>query len=188
MFLTLPGAWFCITHPTCPDLVAMSLAWGAATLWPVHPYAAVALSLASGFVHERGPVFAAVYAWTPWLLVGLLAVQWWAKAVPRSPSGRLADTLTGHTTLGAIKAHKPHQDLLDWQTLVWPLRAVIPVAAWLGASPAAWAALALAYLSRILGTDTSRFMMWAAPPLLARAGACPAWIVALHVMTFRRGV
>lgn len=65
LLLTLPGAWFIAHHPTCTDAVCMLLAWCSALLLVGgHPYPAVLLSCLSGFIHERGPVFAALYAFS----------------------------------------------------------------------------------------------------------------------------
>ncbi len=187
MFVTLPGFWFGAVHPTSVDFVAMSLAWGASILWPESPPIAVALSLLSGVVHERGPVFAAVYAWSPWLLLGLLTVQWCAKHAPKPIMRTEADRFIGHgSTWAALKAHRGARDLFKWEALIWPLRGLPVLAAWLGSSPAGWAALGLSFASRLLGTDPGRFMLWAAPPLLAAMPEIPPWVVAAHVLTFRR--
>jgi hypothetical protein len=70
--------------------------------------------------------------------------------------------------------------------LVWGLRALVPAAMVYGCSPRAWLALAVAFASRLVGTDTGRFLFWAAPPLLADTPDLPMWVVAAHVLTFRR--
>src|SRR5574338_730768 len=74
LFVTLPGVWFIATRPTTVDGASMALAWGAALVFPRQPYLAVLLSCLSGFIHERGPVFASLYAWHPLLLVGVCCV------------------------------------------------------------------------------------------------------------------
>ncbi len=189
VFVTLPGFWFGAVHPTSVDLLTMALAWGASLLWPTCPIGAVFLSLASGVIHERGPVFASVYAWTPWLLVGLLAVQWWAKAAPKPVVTREADRFVGHgSTWAALKAHRGARDIFKWEALLWSMRGVPVAAAYLGTSLAGWCALGLAFASRALGTDPGRFLLWAAPPLLAGMPEIPPWFVAAHVMSFRRYV
>ncbi len=187
MFASLPGVWMCVVMPTTVDLPAMTLSFASSLLLPAHPVAAVLCSLASGAIHERGPVFAALYAWSPVPLIGLLAVQWWARKAPANHSSAdLADRLVGHRSLlDTALAHKPHVDLLGDGGLVWALRGVVPVAAWLGAPVQAWLALGLAYASRLVATDTARSLMWAAPALLSRLDV-PPWVVALHVVSFRR--
>lgn len=189
LFVTLPGVWFCVTRPTTVDGPAMMMAWGAATLMHSHPWLALLIACAAGGIHERAPVFAAVYAWHPLMLVGLvvpLLIGLRGAAEPDHESPDLADRLVGHGTWGALKAHRPHVDLLNDTGLVWSLRGLVPLAAWQGAEPRAWVALALAFASRAIGTDTARFMLWAAPPLIAGLAHAPAWAVALHVITFRR--
>jgi len=189
MFVTLPGVVFCIGCPTTVDMPAMALAWSSSLLLPAHPVIAVALSLASGVIHERGPVFAAVYALSPWPLLGLLAVQWWAKPAKVSRILNASDLFVGHSFWNSIRAHRGRTDLLGPDGLVFALRAVPAAAVWYGSSPAGWLALALAFASRLMATDTGRCLLWAAPPLLsALPPTVPGWAVMLHVMTFRRMV
>jgi hypothetical protein len=137
-------------------------------------------------------VFAAFYAWTPWLLVGLVSTAVLGLRKPASPRwgiGDVSEEVCGHDLRGALRAHKPFQDLLDWKKVVLPLRGALPMAAFYGAPPMAWAAFALAYASRLVGTDTARFMLWAAPPMVAALpDDLPAWAVLAHVMTFVRMV
>jgi hypothetical protein len=169
------------------DGPSMALAVASASLMPSHPVIAVACSLLSGAIHERGPVFAALYAWSPWPLIGLLAVQWWAtRASPDHRSPELADRLVGHKSmLATMLAHKPHVDLLNEGGLVFALRGIPILAAWQGVSWHAWTALAVAFASRLVGTDTARCLMWAAPALLLEIDP-PWWAVVIHIMTFRR--
>ena len=196
LFISLPGVWFCATHPTTVDAPAMFLAWCSAAAIHSSLDASVSVPLAvaaaaiGGGLHERSPVFAALYAWHPLPLVGLvvpLLVGWLRKpAAPNHASPELADRLVGHGTWGALAAHKPYVDMLSETGLVWSLRGLPLTAAWAGVPPSAWASLAVAYASRLIGTDTARFLMWAAPPLCARLGEVPMWMVGLHMMTFRR--
>lgn len=187
LLLTVPGIWMCTVMPTTVDGPSMLAALAAATLAPSHPVLAVVLSTVAGIIHERGPVFAALYAWNPWLLIGLVGVQWWAKrAAPNHQSPELADRLVGHKSmLATMLAHRPHVDLLNEGGLVWALRGIPLWAAYAGAPLSAWVALGVAFASRLVGTDTARCLMWAAPALLMHMDP-PWWAVALHVVTFRR--
>lgn len=187
MFLTLPGVWMVVVMPTTVDGPAMMLALASSLLWPSHPALALCCSAMSGAIHERGPCFAAIYAWSSWPLLGLIAVQWWAKkGVPNHTSPELADRLVGHkSTLATMLAHRPHVDLLNDGGLVWALRGIPLWAAYVGAPVQAWVALGVAFVSRLVGTDTARCLVWAAPAFLMHMDP-PWWVVALHLVSFRR--
>jgi len=181
LLLTLPGSWFIATHPTTVDAPAMLLAWCASLLMPTHPYIAVVLSCISGVVHERGPVFAAIYAWHPLLLIGLVGVGWWRRAA--KPDN---DMLVGRGFMHSLKASRPYNDFLDGHTTLVGLRGIIPLAAWFGVPLSAWAALGVAFASRAVGTDFGRFVLWGAPAVIANLPDVPVWMIAAHVLTFRR--
>ncbi len=183
LLMTLPSVWFAATHPTVVDAPAMLLAWTAGALFPTHPFVAVLLSCLSGFLHERGPVFGAIYAWHPVMLIGLVCSGWWRK--PTKPDN---DPLVGASLWGQIKAHRPYQDLANPMTVVWSLRALPFVALMYGCSTRAWVALALAFCSRVTGTDTARYLFWAAPALIADSGDFPLWVLAIHLASFRRAI
>ncbi len=183
LLLTLPGAWCIATHPTVVDAPAMLLAWCASLLLPTHPHLALLLSLMSGYIHERGPVFAALYAWHPLLLLGLVASGWW-----RRPAARGNDRLVGLPFWDTLKVHRPFQDMIDPMPIVWSLRGLPFLLMVYGGSLRAWVALIVANGSRVLGTDTTRFLFWAAPALVVDAGDFPIWALGLHVLSFRRDV
>ncbi len=78
-------------------------------------------------------------------------------------------------------------DWLAWETWVWPLRGVVPIAvATSVVAPASWVALAVSALTRLMGNDISRFFIWAALPFVKDMGDVPLWMVLVHVATFRR--
>jgi hypothetical protein len=182
LFVSLPGFWFCAVHLTCVDSVAMVLALGASLVFHQSPAGAVALAVASGFVHERGPVFAALYAGHPLLLLGLVGVGWWRRAAAADENRNV-----GRGLVPSIFAHKPYTDWLDWKVTLMSARGVPLLAAYYGAGPKAWLALGVAWASRLVGTDGARFIMWGTPLLIRELPAeLPWWAVALHVMTFRR--
>ena len=183
LLMSLPGAWFIAIHPTTVDGVSMCLAFAASTVTPASPLAGVALSLIAGLVHERGPVFAALYSGNPILLLGLLGVGWWRK--PARPDG---DKLVGQGLLHSIRSHKPYTDWLDWKVNFLSLRGIPLLAGFYGAPPNAWAALVVAWASRLVGTDGARFLYWAAPALLRDMPDPPLWLTMIHVLTFRRMV
>lgn len=177
LLLALPGAWFIATHPTCVDAPCVLLAWLSSLVAHSNPALSVALACGSGFVHERGPVFASLYALSPWPLLGLVCVGWWRKPISSGP---------GMWT--TIKGTRPYQDLLDGKILLVGLRGLLPIAAYDGMPVRAWLSLAVAFASRVIGTDTCRFLFWAAPPMVADARDVPMWYLALHIVTFRRAI
>lgn len=184
LFITLPGVWFCATRPLTVDGPSMALAWAAALLRPTHPWIAIALAFLSGIIHERGPVFAMLYAGDPAMLFGLAgATLFW-----RHPAPRDTDAFVGLPTLKAtVYAHKGMQDWLDWKAWLYPTRAIIPLAASAHIPIGAWAALVVASASRIIATDNARLVMWGVPPILmAIHDAPPHWLIALHAFTFIR--
>jgi hypothetical protein len=66
------------------------------------------------------------------------------------------------------------------------MRGLPLLAAGYGVSPGAWATLAIAWGSRLVGSDLGRFVFWAAPALIRDLPDVPAWMVILHAATFRR--
>lgn len=181
VFCTLPGFWFCATRPTTVDAPAMLLALAGATLFPREPFAGVACACLAGTIHERGPVFAALYAWNPILLVGLVGSGWW-----RTPGPPDADALVGIGFVRALLRHRPFHDWLGWEQTIFALRGLPLMAAHFGASPAAWWSLAIAWGSRLVGTDLGRFAFWAAPVMVRDLPELPSWMVMLHAVSFRR--
>ncbi len=192
LFVALPGVWFCATRPTTTDAPAMLLAWLSSLAWiRGYPMAAVLLAALSGTIHERGPVFAALYAWSPLPLLGLVVplLLNLRKPAPLESGATLSEQrLLGHSLLDALGAHRPFVDMLSPAGLMMSLRGLPFIAGYVGATPTAWASLVVAMASRMMGTDTARFLMWAAPPLCAGMVDAPTWMVALHVATFQRVV
>ncbi len=181
LFITLPGAWFVVTRPTTTDAPCMLLAYGASLLFPSHPWIALALSCLSGVIHERGPVFAALYTWNPILLVGLVGVQWWAKPAPADD-----DTRVGRGFITSLFVHKQDHDWLNAEQTLFAMRGVPLLAAGYGVTPSAWATLGIAWASRLVGSDLARYAFWAGPALVRDLPDVPLWMVAAHAMTFRR--
>lgn len=176
---SLPGMWIMCTFATV-DGPAIALAWASALLCKAgHPVLGACVALAGGFVHERSPVFAAIYALSPWPLLGLVAPAM-LGALYKSSNGNLGFMFhaRGSQRMG---------DWLDWNTWVWPLRGVVPIAVVShAASPSAWLALGVSAMSRLMGNDISRFFVWAAMPFVHEMPAPPLWMCIIHVVSFRR--
>ncbi len=181
LLLTLPGACFLVTHPTTVDGPAILLAWGASLLFPTHPWFAVLMSCVAGFVHERAPVYAALYAWHPLLLVGLVAVGWW-----RTPAPPDDDIRVGRGFIYSFLTHKGDHDWLSLQQTLTSSRALPVMAGFYGVSTAAWLALGLAWGQRLICSDLGRLVFWAGPIIVRDLPDVPTWLVLVQVMTFRR--
>jgi hypothetical protein len=197
LFAVLPGIVYNLRHPILVDLPALALAVTAAVL-ARHGYleTAVAVSLLAGACKEPAPLFAAIYAWNPILLVGLLgpAVTSLVKkagSIDRDPlrfwqvSGRGYDPefawILRHPFRAGWKYHRP----------LW-LDGTVMVAPWGGALVAvtnpSWqllAALTVGYAQLLVATDSVRLYQWAAPVVcVAAATAVPVtWLVLLVVLS-----
>lgn len=172
---------FNLEHPVLVDLPAIAIALCAAAawqdgLWP----AAVLLVLVAGSVKETSPVFAALWAWSPLLLVGLIvpAVRHLMRAGP--------DVLDAENRWildhPFAASRKYHAGL--WSPLVWIWPWGVGLVALADLSPQLVATVAVAYAQCAMATDSVRLYQWAWPVVaVAAAGAVPAaWLVPLAVM------
>lgn len=161
----------------------MALAWFGSMMLPTHPWIAAIWFIASGFIHERGPVFGALYAWSPWPLLAILpSMYFWRKPGPWDGDMRVG--IEG--LLNVIRVHKPDHDWLDWKGWVYPTRGLVPLALWMHLPLTVWPALTVATLSRLVGTDVGRFVMWGTLPLIYNLRDVPEWLVAVQALTFQR--
>ncbi len=157
----LPSLRFSFFAPVLVDMPAMALALGAAVLWPIEPILAFACAGIAGLVSEKAPIWAAVFALSPWLLSGLAAPAFVALVTRRTaadPNDPLAETIT-HPIRSSMKWHagkwrNPHLMLLPWGACLVVL-----------ADPTLWLVIALAvgYAQIFVATDTVRLYQQAAP-------------------------
>jgi hypothetical protein len=163
-FTGLAGLWqFNRAHPVLVDAPAMLLAVLAADacrhgLWPL----GLALAVVAGCIRETSPAFAAIFAWSPIPLVGLIAPAIRHLQKPGADPCHLEWTLD-HPFAASRKFHAG-MPFAAW-VLPWG-------AALLGLAHPSWqlaAVLALAYGQCAVATDTVRLYQWAAPVLLAAA-------------------
>ena len=169
----LPGITFNWRHPVLVDAPAMALALAAAVLWPVCWPAAIAVVLVAGCVRETAPVWSAVYAWQPWLLVGLIPVgmRWLMRQGPDVLDAENAWILT-HPFQASRKYHRGLW--ADAGTMIAPWGPLIAGLASLDVRLAA--ALAAGYGQLLIATDSVRLYQWAAPVVAASAvGVLPSW-------------
>lgn len=178
----LPSVKYATVHrPVLVDMPSLAVSVWCAVLVPVFWPAAVVLALVSGCVRETGPVWAAVYAWNPLPLSGLVAV------ILRSAAA------TGPDVLGPKDAwilQHPFRASLEFHTGAWrdAKQMVLPWGGLLAALwfPSAWlfVALLLAYSQLIVATDTVRLYQQAAPVLAVVAVIHVPWLLPLLVVTW----
>ena len=163
LVLALPMARQWWRWPLMPDAAAFALACVAA----VSPwYVAVPAALLAGSLHERAPVFAAAWGWSPWPLVGLVvpALAWvWARRGPARPWEAGVIESPVRTAWESVQAAPLWVYALPWG---WGLAVLAPGALW------SWSlavSLALAYGQCVVAVDRARLYQWAAP---AVAVAC----------------
>lgn len=158
----LPGVWRCsLRFPVLLDAPSFALALGTAVAardgsW----WLAVLLGLVSGAVRETAPLFAAVWAWSPWPLLGLLVTGWWR---PRASSD-----ISWLTRPYSEAWELRNRVGLDWTLYLRPWGAAL---AGLAAVPS-WqmvTTLVLAHAQLFAAQDTIRLTAWAAPVLVAAA-------------------
>lgn len=154
IWVTLP--WFrgLVRNPCLTDQIGMAAALGCAVLpW----WATVPCALVAGASSERAPVFAAVFAWSPLPLVGIIVPAAMALA-------------TTHRELSWTKGHNDWRAMRELHSLAQPHTYLLPFGALLLAPLAftwqAAAALALGVAQWLVATDRSRLLQWGAPVLV----------------------
>lgn len=158
----LPTMQFWLKTPVLTDAPAMVFALAAAILpWPWNLVTAVV----GGFARETVPLFAALYAWNPVLLLALVPIGIYAKFAPVG-----ADQLGREAWL----AH-PFRIAQNYKSGQWrnPLLMLTPWGAGLAClwfvSEQLVAVLAVAYAQLLVATDAARLYVWAAPVVLLGA-------------------
>lgn len=186
LFLGLPGlVWLNIRFPVLVDAVALSLALGAARAWESgHHALALVLVALSGACAEKGPVFAAIYAMHPVLLLGLLAVNW-----ERGAPGNEWWLQPIHKLLPMMRKHHAP---FDWRTMLAPWGSLVVLVPLGGFTLQAGVALAAGYGQLLIATDRARLYQWAAPVLIPLAVHAPPSVLAaavvLHMFNPWRGL
>lgn len=180
----LSGVWhFNRRFPVLVDATGMAIALASAVcvqhgLWPL----GIALALIGGCVRETSPVFAALYAWNPLALIGLLAPA--VRHLQREgPDVLDAENrwILDHVVKSAIKYHKTDRVPLFAWVLPWG-GALVALSNF---SPQLAVTMIVAYAQCLVATDTVRLFMWCWPVvLLAAVHAVPiAWLPVLVALT-----
>jgi hypothetical protein len=158
-----------------PDAPAFALACLATH---PSPWVAVPAALAAGALHERAPAMAALWAWSPVPLVGLL-VPALALVLSRRGTARPDEArVTGHPVRTAVLALQQAPTwlyVLPWGGCLLALCGPVP---W-----SVWACLAVSYGQCLVAVDRARLYQWAAPAVapLAVAVAGEWWPLAVAV-------
>jgi hypothetical protein len=155
--------WFNLRFPILVDLLAMVFAIAAAAAaqdgtWP----AAIALALLAGCVKETSPVFAALYAWNPILLVGLAAPA--IRHLFRQGDDVLDEEnrwVLDHPFKASWKYHKDLKPL----PLVWVLPMGVLLLASVNPTLQVAAVVLVAYAQCAVATDSARLYQWCWPVL-----------------------
>lgn len=181
LWILLPSTLFLMKAPVLVDAAGMACALGGAALFQAHPIlAAVAVGIGA-CAWERTPIFAALFAWCPWLLA------WLAIPVLRGilvkpgdvdRKDKLADTM-----------NHPFRTGLSWHQGKWrdPFVMVLPwgvCLASLASFDLRWMVpVAVAYTQLLFATDSVRLYQQAAPAVcIAAAFVIPEhWMLAAIV-------
>lgn len=181
LFAGLPMVRFLSTAPVLVDAPGVALALLSAVAmgegwWPL----AVAAALLAGCTRETAPVFAALFAWHPLPLVGMLPV---AIRYATSRPGR--DVLDAHNRW--VLDH-PRQASKLYHRGQWtsPKVMLLPWGGCLAAlvHPNPWlvGTVVVAYLQVLIATDTVRLYQWAAPVVAAAAVLLPVPLLPVLVL------
>ncbi|MDI9628074.1 MAG: hypothetical protein QM286_05960 [Acidobacteriota bacterium] len=186
LVLTLPSVRFSLAHVVLVDMAALGLATTSAAL-AVHGWIipAIILALLAGAAKESAPVFAALFAWNPILLVGLL-VPAVVKLARKPGTDVLREPEHAWILAHPIKAGRKYHArmVIDaMPALVTPWGACVLA---LGApSVQLFATLAVAYAQLFVATDTVRLYQWSAPvvAIAATSAVGPRWWPLMVVVT-----
>lgn len=187
LFLALPSVRFNATHPVLVDAMALGLATLSAALWVNGlPIPALICALIAGATKESAPIFAALFAWTPWLLVAMIipAATYLIRRPGPDPLGGHHAWLLAHPIQASREYHDRWLRDLDPRLLA-PWGATVVALAY--PTPQLFATLAAAYAQITVATDTVRLYQWAAPVVcIAATMATPPlwWPVILAVTMY----
>lgn len=169
LFVTLP--WFrgLVRNPCLTDQPAMLFALLAATspVW----WHQIVFGLLAGACTERAPVFAAVFAWSPWPLVGLVVP---AVAALVTKRGAALDHNDWRRMRALHNQAQPHVFILPWGACL--LSVLAPT--WQLA-----AAVGLGAAQLLVATDRSRLLQWGAPVVIVvTLSVVPEWLLPALVL------
>jgi hypothetical protein len=170
LFSFLPMFHLNARLPVLMDPPSMAFALGAALCWQRGWHIpAGALAIAAGGCHERGGTFAAVFAWSPLLLLlGLLLPVVFRNAWRGEP-----DKVWLSSPFTTARATR---DILDARRMLLPWGVFPALLVWLDLRVAV--ALVVGYAQNLIAQDDSRLYQWAAPAVLTLTPLAPHWLIA----------
>lgn len=193
-----PAVWFWMKRPVLADVWGLALAVIAAIFAPFHPVTAILCAFLAGFVNEKAPLFAAIFAWNPILLFGLTAP---ALSYFFAPVGPVPETLHPETRRQMsyildhpfISAYEFHQGTaFKASKWLWPWGGLL-LGAFVAPTPV-YVALVTSYAMCIAATDSQRLYAWAMPMLVAAVCTMPwqfcavavaiSWFVQPHIREY----
>jgi hypothetical protein len=189
----LPGVWGpSVVRPVGVDLPALAVGLVAAGLW-VHgwPVPAVIVTALAASIKESSPVWVALWCWSPWPLLALVApvVAGVVRRPERDEVTALPPLLEVHDhPVRSAWAHHVGQWRDGW-VMVAPWG--VTLAALVAVDRQTVATLAVAHGQLLVATDTVRLLAVTAGPVMAAAAAerIPgAWLllaVAVHFVWWR---
>ena len=157
----LPSLRFSFFAPVLVDAPGMAFALGAAVLWPIDPVWSFVSMTLGALISEKVPIWAAVFALQPWLLLGLAVpvfIRLVVGKVETDPSDPLAETLNHPIIASRMHHHGKWRDpklmILPWGACLFAI-----------AEPSPWLLIALAvgYAQLLVATDSVRLYQQAAP-------------------------
>ena len=183
---SLPSTRYNATHPVLIDAMALGLATCAAAA-TVHgqPMLAAILVLLAAATKESAPIFAALFAWNPLLLAGLIVPAIIASL--RTPGQDVLNDEHAAILAHPIQAGREYHRrfLIDGSPALFTPWGGAIVA--LGApSLQLFATLAAGYGQLLIATDTTRLYQWAAPVVCIAATTAlgPQWWPLLIIATW----
>ena len=163
-----------IKVPVQVDLAALALV--SLALVVQHPVALIILGIYAGAVRENAPIMAAVAAWSPWPLVGLVGILpglRWRRRIDPTVDKNPWLVQPWQTTFASKR--------LLWMNpriMLFPWGLALPLALTQGLTLRLALALAVAYAPLLRASDNARLYLWALPVVLGYAVQAPiseAW-------------
>lgn len=156
----LPGTTLGFKLPVLVDGVALGVAGLAAIHQPIATQ--ILLAIIAGCVSERAPVFAALWSWSPWPLVGLIvpAIRY-LTSKPGPELSVLIGTYAGDALIKPWRIGLQRNWHEPW--LITPWGGLLAALLYMDIHMAL--TLLVAYAQLFVATDNARLAQWSAPVL-----------------------